>query len=239
MTRRQLSARLRALRHWNRKESDLDEELQFHLAEEADERAAAGLSADDARAAARRDFGNVGLIREATREIWGWGSAERLMQDLGYGWRTLRATPLVSAVAILSLALGIGANTAIFSVVDTLLLRSLPVEAPHQLAILGNESGRRTLVDQPDLGAVPASPRPRRRRVRGVEHALQSGHARRERARRRPVGQRDDVRRARRAARSSAGRSPTRTIDRAAGRTVPSPSSATPSGSGGSAARPT
>ena len=88
-------------------------------------------------------------IREATREIWGWGSAERLMQDLGYGWRTLRATPVVSAVAILSLALGIGANTAIFSVVDTLLLRPLPVEAPHQLAILGNESGRRTAWTNP------------------------------------------------------------------------------------------
>lgn len=144
MTLRQLYARLRALRQWNRKESDLDEEIGFHLAEEAEERFAAGLSADEARVAAKRDFGNVGLIRELTREVWGWGSVERLIQDVRYGCRALKATPIVSTVAILSLALGIGANTAIFSVLDTLLLRSLPVDAPRQLVLLGNETGRRT-----------------------------------------------------------------------------------------------
>ena len=126
MTLRQIGARLRRLRHRDRHESDLDEEIRFHLAEEADERAAAGLSADEARAAATRDFGNVTLIREATREIWGWSSGERLIQDVRYGWRALKGTPMVSAVAVLSLALGIGANTAIFSVLDSLLLRSLP-----------------------------------------------------------------------------------------------------------------
>ena len=143
MTLRQLYARLRALRQWGRKESELDEEIRFHLAEEAEERFAAGLSADEARVAAKRDFGNVSLIRETTREVWGWGSAERLIQDVRYGYRALRGTPIVSAVAILSLALGIGANTAIFSVLDTLLLRSLPVDAPGQLVLLGNETGRR------------------------------------------------------------------------------------------------
>jgi predicted permease len=143
VTFRQLYVRLRALRQWNRKESDLDEEIRFHLAEEAEERFAAGLSADEARVAAKRDFGNVGLVRETTREVWGWGSAERLIQDVRYGYRALKGTPIVSAVAILSLALGIGANTAIFSVLDTLLLRSLPVEAPEQLVLLGNETGRR------------------------------------------------------------------------------------------------
>jgi putative ABC transport system permease protein len=143
VTFRQLSARLRALRQWHHKESDLDEEIRFHLAEEAEERFAAGFSADEARVAAKRDFGNVGLIRETTREVWGWGSPERLIQDVRYGYRALRRTPIVSAVAILSLALGIGANTAIFSVLHTLLLRSLPVDAPGQLVLLGNETGRR------------------------------------------------------------------------------------------------
>ena len=160
MTLRQLHARLRALRHWDRKESDLDEEIRFHLAEEAEERSAAGLSADEARIAAKRDFGNVSLVREATREVWGWGSVERLIQDVRYGYRALRGTPVVSTVAILSLALGIGANTAIFSVLDTLLLRSLPVDAPRQLVLLADETGRRThwtnpiweqLRDRPEL----------------------------------------------------------------------------------------
>jgi putative ABC transport system permease protein len=143
VTFRELSARARALWHWQRRESDLEEEIQFHLAEEADERIAAGLAEADARAAAKRDFGNVALIRETTREAWGWGAAERLIQDVRYGCRTLIGTPVVSAVAILSLALGIGANTAIFSVLNTLLLRSLPVDEPGQLVLLADESGRR------------------------------------------------------------------------------------------------
>ena len=143
MTLRQLYARLRALRQWGRKELELDEEIRFHLAEEAEERSGTGLSPNEARLAAERDFGNVVLIRETTREVWGWGSAERLIQDVRYGYRALKGTPIVSAVAILSLALGIGANTAIFSVLDALLLRSLPVDAPGQLVLLGNETGRR------------------------------------------------------------------------------------------------
>jgi hypothetical protein len=104
------------LRQLGRKQSDLDEEIRFHLEEEAEEQQAAGLSAEDARRAARRDFGNVTLIHENTREIWSWLSLERFIQDVRYGSRMLLATPLVSSVAVLSLALGIGANTAIFSV---------------------------------------------------------------------------------------------------------------------------
>ena len=128
---------------WDRKESELDEEIRFHLAEEAEERMAAGMSAEEARFAAARDFGNVTLVRETTRESWRWSAIDRLIQDVRYGYRTLKSTPVVTAVAVLSLALGIGANTAIFSVLDTLLLRTLPVEAPRQLAMLGTDTGRR------------------------------------------------------------------------------------------------
>ncbi len=146
---------------WDRTESELDDEIRFHLEEEADERAAAGLSGAEARAAARKDFGNVGLIRETTREVWYWVSLERLIQDLRYGYRGLKGTPLVAIVAILSLGLGIGANTAIFSVLDTLVLRSLPVRAPQQLVVLlGDDPRPRTnwtnpiweqIRDRPDL----------------------------------------------------------------------------------------
>ncbi len=143
MVFRLLIHRVTALLRWKQKEADLDEEIRFHLAEEAEERTADGLSAEEARVSAMRDFGNVILTRETTREAWGWSSAERLIQDVRYGTRSLKGTPVVSAVAILSLALGIGANTAIFSVLDTLLLRSLPVEAPAQLVLLRDESGHR------------------------------------------------------------------------------------------------
>ena len=84
------------------------------------------------------------LIRETVHEAWGRGSVERLVQDVRYGCRALKGTPVVTTMAILSLALGIGANTAIFSVLDPLLLRPLPVDAPGRLVLLGTETGKRT-----------------------------------------------------------------------------------------------
>ncbi len=143
MTLHRLASRVRALWRWRRNHSDLDDEIRFHLEAEQEERRAAGVPLDEARDQARRDFGNVALVREDAREAWGWGAVERLIQDVRYGCRTLRGTPVVSAVAILSLALGIGANTAVFSVLDALVLRSLPVEHPGELALLGDETGRR------------------------------------------------------------------------------------------------
>ena len=95
---RELHARLRSLTRWNRKEAELDEEIQFHLSEEADERAAAGLSEDEARFAARRDFGNSALIREETRETWGWSGAERLIQDARCAFRMMRRARGFSAM---------------------------------------------------------------------------------------------------------------------------------------------
>ena len=111
---------------WNRKrkEQELDEEIASHL------RMAERDSGQDN---ARREFGNVGLVKEVTREMWGHGSWERLWQDLRYALRVLQKNPGYLLTAVLSLALGIGANTAIFSLIDEIMLRSLPVKNPQEL----------------------------------------------------------------------------------------------------------
>ena len=115
-------------------ERDLQDEIDFHLSQEARLHAERGLSPDKAQSAARRDFGNIALVKEATRAMWGWTSVERATQDVRYACRTLLRTPGFTAVAMLSLALGIGANTAIFQLLDAVGLRSLPVEHPEELA---------------------------------------------------------------------------------------------------------
>jgi macrolide transport system ATP-binding/permease protein len=119
-----------------RREDELREELQFHLAEEADERQADGLSEEQASWAARRDLGNVTLLREDTRPLWSWILLEQLAQDVRYGLRTMFKNRVFTLLAALSLALGIGANTAIYSFMDSILLRSLPVSDPASLVVL-------------------------------------------------------------------------------------------------------
>jgi len=118
------------------KEAELSEELQFHLDEEADERRAEGLTDDEARRAARRALGNLTLVREDTRAAWGWTILEQLGQDVRYALRTMAANRLFTVLIVLSLGLGIGANTAIYSFVDAILLRSLPVTDPESLVVL-------------------------------------------------------------------------------------------------------
>ena len=118
------------------KEDELREELEFHLGEETDDREAAGLSSDEARFAARRELGNVTLVKETTRAAWSWTLLEQFLQDLRYAVRTMRNNKGFTALAALSLALGIGANTAIFSFMDAILLRSLPVADPQSLVVL-------------------------------------------------------------------------------------------------------
>jgi macrolide transport system ATP-binding/permease protein len=128
-----------------RKEDELRQELEFHLAEEAGERLAEGLSADQATTAARRDLGNVTVVREDTRTLWSWVLLEQLAQDIRYGLRTMAANKTFSSMAILSLALGIGANTAIFSFMDAILRRSLPVPEPQSLVILSWRTPQREM----------------------------------------------------------------------------------------------
>jgi macrolide transport system ATP-binding/permease protein len=118
------------------READLQEELQFHLDEETEERTAAGLDPANARLAARRDLGSLALVQEDTRAAWRWVPLEQLAQDIRYAFRTMAANRTFSGLAILSLALGIGANSAIFSFMDALLLRSLPVAHPESLVTL-------------------------------------------------------------------------------------------------------
>jgi predicted permease len=137
--------KLRSLLHRRRKEEDLRDELQFHLEEEAEQRQAGGLTAEAARLAARRDIGNLALVQEEARAAWSWTYLEQLAQDCRYGLRSIAANKTFSILAILSLALGIGANTAIYSFMDSLLLRSLPVSDPESLAVLNwgaNPHGR-------------------------------------------------------------------------------------------------
>jgi macrolide transport system ATP-binding/permease protein len=117
----------------SRRESILREELEFHLNEEAQERRGDGLSAGDAAWAARRDLGNLTQLREEARALWSWTLLEQFAQDLRFAMRTMLKNRMVTAMAALTLALGIGANTAIYSFMDALLLRTLPVPAPESL----------------------------------------------------------------------------------------------------------
>ena len=137
---RQIRVRLRSLWRWRRQESELDEEIRFHLARETEERIAAGMSPEAARVAARRDFGNVTLTRELTREAWGWASAEALLQDTRGALRAIRRNPAFSAVAAGTLALAVGVNVVMFSVLNTVLFRPLPYRFPDELVMLWTET---------------------------------------------------------------------------------------------------
>ncbi len=109
-------------------ERDLEEELQFHVEHMQ--------AAHGNQYSARRKFGNTAILKEASREMWGWSSLERLFRDIRYALRQLSANPGFASVAILSLALGIGANTAIFTLIDHVMLRLLPVSHPEELTVI-------------------------------------------------------------------------------------------------------
>ncbi len=111
----------------------LDDELRFHVERQIAENIAAGMSPDEARFAAMRTFGNPTLLREQTRATWSWTWLESLLHDLRYGVRTLSRTPGFAIIAILVMALGIGANVALFTVVRNVLLKPLPYRDPDRL----------------------------------------------------------------------------------------------------------
>src|SRR5436309_3404513 len=115
---------------------DLSEEIREHLEEKIEELVAGGMSRKEATYAARREFGNVTLTEEDGRAIWRWTFVENFLTDVRYGLRTLGKSPAFTLVVILTLALGIGANTAIFSLIDAVMLRMLPVQNPEQLALI-------------------------------------------------------------------------------------------------------
>ncbi len=122
---------------WRRKQGEqLDAEVRAHLEAAVRERVERGASRAEAEAAARREFGNVALVKETTRDTWGWASLDRFVQDLRFGWRNLRRRPGFTAAAVLTLALGIASTTAVFSAIHSLLLRPLPFDEPSRLALV-------------------------------------------------------------------------------------------------------
>ncbi len=124
---------LRQLLSRRRLYNDLSDEMQQHLDEKIENLVAAGMTRKEAAYAARREFGNITLIEEDSREVWRWPSIESLIADIRYGFRVLRKNPGFTAVAVFTLALGIGANAAIFGLVDTAFLRGLPFREAERL----------------------------------------------------------------------------------------------------------
>ena len=131
--------RLRALFRRNAVESELDEELRFHLEQQVEKHMRAGLSREEAMRKARLEFGGLGRVKEDCRESRGITLLETTAQDLRYALRQLRRTPGFTITVLLTLALGIGANAAIFTLVNSVLLKNLPVADPKTLVRLGND----------------------------------------------------------------------------------------------------
>src|SRR5271168_2175564 len=125
--------RLRALFRRQAVESEADTELRFHFDQQVEKYIKSGLTREEAQRRARLAFGGHEHLKEEIRDARGVNLLETFFRDIRYGLRVLGRTPVISCVAVLSLALGIGANTAIFSLIDTVMLRMLPVQKPEEL----------------------------------------------------------------------------------------------------------
>jgi len=144
---REFLRRITMLMHRRQFDADLEEEMHLHLEMRQQEHLESGMEADEARAAARRRFGNVTTLREISHMAWGWEWFEQLVQDVGYSLRILRQSPAFAAVAVLTLSLGIGANTAIFSVIDSVLLSPLRYPEPEQLIATKQNDSLQNVID--------------------------------------------------------------------------------------------
>jgi hypothetical protein len=142
--------------------SDLESDIQNHIEIETQDNIARGMSPEEARYAAMRKFGNVTRVMEDTREVWAITWLDHLVQDLRFALRGIRKSPLFATVVVLTLALGIGANTAIFTIIDSVMLRAIPVSNPRDLFVFSwkarndpDYTGRSSYADRSSSARCP------------------------------------------------------------------------------------